>query len=264
MDSDKMVVESDLKKSSFIDHLFNFDDDSKNEILNILQYMVLAFIPVILLNKGVSKIIPPVDENNSSWVLTAEILGQASLIFLGMMLIHRFITYFPTYSKTPYARLHVTNTIIVFLVIAASFQTRIGEKTNILIDRLFDLIEGRTTLGEQHQQQQQQMQQQQMQQIRQPLAQSQPQPQPQHMPSRADVSHSGTTSISQLQVNEAGQGSNMGQGSNTGPDFNSMFTGPTNPMVNAQAPGSSMGMMSQGTFQEPMAANEFGSGLNAY
>ena len=262
MDSDKMVVESDLKKSSFIEHLLNFDDDSKNEMLNILQYMVLAFIPVIILNKGVSKIIPPVDETNSSWVLTAEILGQASLIFLGMLLIHRFVTYFPTYSKIPYARLHVTNTIIVFLVIVASFQTRIGEKTNILIDRLFDLIEGNTSLGDQNKQgatqsmsssqQSHQMPQQSHQMPQQPQQQM-----PQHMPSRVDMSHSGTTSISQLHMNEAGQGSN------SGPDFNSMFTGPTNPMVNAQTPGSSLSM-NQDTFQEPMAANEFGPGLNAY
>jgi hypothetical protein len=252
MDSDTMVVESDLKKSSFIEHLFNFDDDSKNEMLNILQYMVLAFIPVILLNKGVSKIIPPVDEANSSWVLSAEILGQASLIFLGMLLIHRFVTYFPTYSKIPYARLHVTNTIIVFLVIVASFQTRIGEKTNILIDRFFDLIEGRTSLGEQNKQESKQPSSQQQMQQSQQLQQM-----PQHMPSRADMTHSGTTSISQLQINEAGQGSN------SAPDFNSMFSGPTNPMVNAQTPGSSLSM-NQGTFQEPMAANEFGPGLNAY
>ena len=253
MDSDTMVVESDLKKSSFIEHLFNFDDDSKNDMLNILQYMVLAFMPVILLNKGVSKIIPPVDEANSSWVLSAEILGQASLIFLGMLLIHRFVTYFPTYSKIPYARLHVTNTIIVFLVIVASFQTRIGEKTNILIDRLFDLIEGRTSLGEQNKQESKYTSsQQQSQQLQQPQQQM-----PQHIPSRADITHSGTTSISQLQINEAGQGSK------SAPDFNSMFTGATNPMVNAQTPGSSLSM-NKGTFQEPMAANEFGPGLNAY
>ena len=35
---------------SFFKHVFNFDDDSKSEILNIIQYALIALIPVILLN----------------------------------------------------------------------------------------------------------------------------------------------------------------------------------------------------------------------
>jgi hypothetical protein len=37
---------------SFFKHVFNFDDDSKGEILNIIQYALLAIIPIILLNKS--------------------------------------------------------------------------------------------------------------------------------------------------------------------------------------------------------------------
>ena len=37
---------------SFFKHVFNFDDDSKSEILNIIQYALIALIPVILLNKS--------------------------------------------------------------------------------------------------------------------------------------------------------------------------------------------------------------------
>lgn len=253
MDSDKLVVESDLKKSSFIEHLFNFDNDSKSEMMNILQYTVIAIIPVILLNKGVSKIIPSVDSDNTSLVLTAEILGQSFLMFLGMLLIHRLVTYFPTYSKKPYATFHVTNIILVFLIIVASFQTRIGEKTNILIDRLFDLIEGRTTMSNSKTETTHAQSNTQSGQHPQTMPQQRPQTMPQHQPSRADMSHSGTTDISQLHGNEV---------SGQSPDFNSMFSGPNNPMVNAKTPG----MAGQEAFtQEPMAANEFSGGmLNAY
>jgi hypothetical protein len=243
MDSDKLVVESDLKKGSFLEHLFNFDDDSKGEMLNILQYIIIAIIPVILLNKGVAKLIPKVDEDNSSFVIGAEILGQASLIFLGMLLIHRFVTYFPTYSKRGYAPLHVTNVIIVFLVIVASFQTRIGEKTNILIDRIFDLIEGKSSLGDDKSKDTDKNKQKQGGQVTQHTS-------PHHQPSRADVNHAGTTHISQLHNGEAGSG---------GQDFNAMFAGPNNPMVNAQTPG-----MGKEAFTEPMAANAFGGSFNAF
>jgi hypothetical protein len=250
MESEKLIVESDIKKNSFMEHLFNFDDDTKNQLMNIFQYTVLAIIPVILLNKGVAHLIPEVDEDKPSYMLTLELLTQSILMFFGMFLIHRFITYFRTYSGTAYAPFHTTNVIILFLVIVASFQTRIGEKTNILIDRLFDLIEGRSTLSGETKKEE---------------VKGKPQPQqsngghhgqqaqhhiPQHQPSRADVSHAGTTSISQLQANERG------------PDFNSMFSGPNNPLQNAHSPG--MGMMQEG-FGEPVAANELaGSSWNAF
>ena len=246
MESEKLIVESDIKKNSFMEHLFNFDDDTKNQLMNIFQYTVLAIVPVILLNKGVAHLIPEVDEDKPSYMLSLEILTQAILMFFGIFLIHRFITYFRTYSGTAYAPFHTTNIIVLFLVIVASFQTRIGEKTNILIDRLFDLIEGRSTLsGDTKKEEGKGKPQQQTgghQQV--------PPHIPQHQPSRADVGHAGTTNISQLQANERGS------------DFNSMFSGPNNPLQNAQSPG--MGAMQEG-FGEPVAANELGgSSWNAF
>ena len=37
---------------SLIKHVFNFDDDSKNEMMNIVQYSLLAVIPIVFLNKS--------------------------------------------------------------------------------------------------------------------------------------------------------------------------------------------------------------------
>jgi hypothetical protein len=246
MESEKLIVESDIKKNSFMAHLFNFDDDTKNQLMNIFQYTVLAIIPVVMLNKGIAHLIPEVDDEKPSYMLTLELLGQAILIFFGMFLIHRFVTYFRTYSGTAYAPFHTTNVIILFLVIAASFQTRIGEKTNILIDRLFDVIEGRSTLSGETKKDEHKAPA--KNQGGHPHAQQQQHHIPQHQPSRADVSHAGTTNISQLQANERA------------PDFNSMFSGPNNPLQNAQSPG----MMQEG-FSEPVAANEMaGSSWNAF
>ena len=86
MDSDKLVVESDTKKSTFLAHLFNFDNDTKNQALNIIQYTVIAIIPVIILIKGVASLIPELDEEKSSLHLSAELLGQSILMFLGIFL----------------------------------------------------------------------------------------------------------------------------------------------------------------------------------
>ena len=40
-------MDSSDESKSFFKHVFNFDDDSKSEILNILQYSIIAIIPII-------------------------------------------------------------------------------------------------------------------------------------------------------------------------------------------------------------------------
>ena len=39
---------SDDSNKSFFKHVFNFDDDSKSDILNIIQYALIAMIPVVM------------------------------------------------------------------------------------------------------------------------------------------------------------------------------------------------------------------------
>ena len=132
-----------LSKNSFFQHVFKFDDDSKSELLNIGQYSVLSIIPIVFLNKSVQKIFPEVNDEASTLELLAEIIGQILVMFIGIFFIHRLVTFIPTYSKTNYEQFNVTSIVIAFLVIVLSLHTKLGEKSNILIDRLFDMIEGK-------------------------------------------------------------------------------------------------------------------------
>ena len=46
-----------VKKNTFVSHVINFDDDTKNELTNMVQYLVLAIVPVLLLNKIVEALL---------------------------------------------------------------------------------------------------------------------------------------------------------------------------------------------------------------
>lgn len=129
-------------KYGFFKHVFNFDEQSKSDMLNIIQYAVLALIPVVILNKIMQKFVPEADEDKSSLELSAEILLQVVAMFLVILIIHRIITYIPTYSGEKYAEFSVTNIILAMLVIILSLQTKLGEKVSILVDRLMELWEG--------------------------------------------------------------------------------------------------------------------------
>ena len=63
-------------------------------------------------------------------------------MFIGILLIHRIITFIPTYSEVKYETFYVTNIILAFLVIVLSLQTKLGEKVNILTDRLIEVVNG--------------------------------------------------------------------------------------------------------------------------
>lgn len=129
-------------KPSFFKHVFNFNEESKADMMNIVQYSVLALVPLVILNKLMQKYVPEADDAKNHFEILAEIIGQVVALFLGILIIHRIITYIPTYSGENYADFSVTNIILAVLVIILSLQTKLGEKVSILVDRVTELWQG--------------------------------------------------------------------------------------------------------------------------
>ena len=135
-------MDSSDDSKGFLKHVFNFDDDSKYDILNIIQYAIIALIPVIILNKSMSNYVPEADDKKSSVELSAEIIIQIIVMFIGLLLIHRVVTFVPTYSGVKYPDFNIVFIILAVLMITLSLQTKLGEKVSILFDRLMDLWNG--------------------------------------------------------------------------------------------------------------------------
>ena len=91
-------VETTSTKKGFFQHVFSVDTDAKATILNVVQYIIIAIVPIILLNQLGEKIFSSVDENKGNIELLAEALGEIVFIFVGIFFIHRFVTFIPTYS----------------------------------------------------------------------------------------------------------------------------------------------------------------------
>tara|TARA_B100000900_G_scaffold409317_1_gene425041 strand:- start:1436 stop:2131 length:696 start_codon:yes stop_codon:yes gene_type:complete len=130
-------------KGTFFKHLFNGTAEGNAEFLNVIQYSFLGLIPILILNKLVHNYIPEVDEDKSSIELLVEVLLQLIVMFCGIILIHRGITYLPTYSGYLYESMNLTSIVLAFLIIILSLQTKIGLKVNILYDRLLELWNGK-------------------------------------------------------------------------------------------------------------------------
>jgi hypothetical protein len=112
----------DDSKKNFVKHVFNFDDDSKSEILNIIQYSLIALIPVVVLNKTMAKYIPEADENKGTLEVVAEVLIQVISMFMGLLIIHRLVTFVPTYSGTKYPEYNIIFIVLLFKNFLYSFH----------------------------------------------------------------------------------------------------------------------------------------------
>lgn len=211
MESLDELSKSTSGKQGFFKHVFNFDEDSKAEMLNIIQYAVLALIPVVVLNKLMQRFVPEADEDKGSIEITAEVLAQVIVMFLVILIIHRIITFIPTYSGEKYTGFSVTNIILAMLVIILSLQTKLGEKVSILVDRIIELWEGPkdTKKGKKGNVK-----------VSQPISQNQ-------MAMSQSLNSMGSTSISSLPPVQSQQT----------PNYDQMYQQDSTPLVNAATPG---------------------------
>ena len=228
---------SDSSNTGFFKYVFNFDDSTKSELLNIMQFSTLSLIPIVILNKAMQKYVPEADEQKGSLEILAEIIIQTFVLFLGIFFIHRLVTYLPTWSGAKYPDTNIIQIIIVALVILLSLQTKLGEKVSILCDRIAELWDGK-------------------------------------MNNKTNPAKSKSNSNSEKMVQPLSQTQNSQQMAITQslynqpklPDYNSTYVnandasaliGNTSPgmesMSNMQMPQQQQG---GGGFQEPMAANE--------
>jgi len=129
-------------QKTFMTHVFSTTEESNSEILNVVQYALLSVIPIVSLNKLIQRFIPEADSESSSIELLVEIFMQITIMCSGIILIHRMVTYLPTYSGFKYDNLCLTNGILLFLMVLLSIQTKLGIKVNIIYDRVLELWNG--------------------------------------------------------------------------------------------------------------------------
>jgi hypothetical protein len=224
----------------FFKHVFNFDDDSKTEILNIIQYALIAIIPIVILNKSIGKYVPEADDRKGSLEISAEVLIQIIVTFMGLLLIHRIITFIPTYSAGKYPEFHIVYVILAILMITMSLQTKLGEKVGILADRVMELWDGTDNKKKKKGNNNSNVK------VSQPISGQQVSNMVLNQPVYTDG-----TAINSLPTSET-----QYVGENTAPvqqlpNYNAMHRQDTTPLVGAASPGMGEGFM----MNEPMAAN---------
>jgi hypothetical protein len=227
---------SEGSDKNFFKHVFNFDDDSKCEMLNIIQYSLLAIIPIVVLNKIMFNYVPEANDKKGSLEISAEIVIQVMVIFIGFLFIHRIITFVPTYSGLKYPDVSVIFVVLTILMITMSLQTKLGEKVNILVERVVALWEGKTSNKKNTKKS------------------GQPTQNVSQSPNQTAMNqslYSDGTSINSLPTNDMSAPNTNQMMPQQLPDYNNMYRQDNTPLPGAATPG----MNVEGFSTEPMAAN---------
>ena len=231
---------SDDSKKNFFKHVFNFEDDSISDMLNIIQYSLIAIIPVIILNKSMQKYVPEADEHKGNLEILAEVVLQVIVMFIGLLTVHRMITFVPTYSGVDYPEFSIIFIILAVLMITLSLQTKLGEKVSILTERLTELWEGKTDNKKKKGTVK----------VSQPISQN---GQPTNQSAMNQAMYNDGTSINSLPT------SDMSASVQQMPDYNAMNRQDTTPMVGAASPtGQNEG------FNLPVAASDMLGGFGGF
>ena len=246
-------MDSSDDSKNFFKHVFNFDDDSKGEMLNIIQYSTLAIIPVVILNKIMQKYVPEADEQKGSVEILAEILIQILGMFIGLLIIHRMITFVPTYSGAKYPDFSIIYIILGVLMIVLGLQTKLGEKITLIVDRVNELWNGTSTDKNKNKKTNGNVK------VTQPISQ---QNQMQSQIVMNNALYNDGTSINSLPTIDMSSTENSNSIAPMQlPNYNAMHRQDTTPLVNAATPGMGMNDM----ITEPMAANGvLGGGFSSF
>jgi hypothetical protein len=124
-----------LTKESFVSYMFSLSITEKNELINLLQYIALAIVPIVILLKLMKTYMPPENNKKASVEIIIEVVLQFALVFLVFWFVHKLILFIPTYTGSPYPKISIIQMVIPVVFLLISMKTSLSEKLSILLDR---------------------------------------------------------------------------------------------------------------------------------
>ena len=129
---------------SFYKKVTTIDDEQKDGLMNGIQYVALAAIPVALADVFIMRFFEDNDPEKKGTVeLLAEIFAQVVLSIILMFCIHKVIIAIPTYSGKAMNRINYTSLSLGMLFGLFTLKHNIRSKIDVVFTRLIDMWEGK-------------------------------------------------------------------------------------------------------------------------
>ena len=129
----------------FISKVIELDTDTKNGLMNGIQYIICAIIPVAIVDMIIKNMFSLKDPSTRGSVeLLAEVLGEAVITIVLLFGVHKIITAIPTYSGTPMNRINYSTMSLVFLISTFALNHAMKDKITTIFNRLKASWDGKT------------------------------------------------------------------------------------------------------------------------
>ena len=125
-------------KVSFFHHMFHLKKAEKCELYNVVQYSILALLPLIVIIRINQNLWPKADQKKGTIELLAEMIGEIAVTSLAVFVVFRVIEYIPTFSGEPLKCINLL-TIITTLIVGLPWydkDSNIGNKAKELHKRI--------------------------------------------------------------------------------------------------------------------------------
>ena len=133
-------VGGSLMNVGFVEHMTTISSAEKSQMLNLLQYGGLVILPLLVLLKLMKMYVPPEDPSKGSTELVIEVVVQLSVLLIALFMIHKMVTYMPTYSGVGYESVNVLTIVLPLFFIMFALDTNVSLKLNTLFDRLLSIV----------------------------------------------------------------------------------------------------------------------------
>ena len=217
---------SDSKKNTIFNKIFTFNDDLKNELINLTQYIVLAIIPSIVFSNYVNKLLPVADSNKSSLEISFELLIQMLVTYYGFFMIKHVVVNIPTITGKDYPTFTFFTGVIPIIFATTANHTSFSEKVNILTKRFQDLWNGETKTNDKKNSSIK---------VSQPISQNNGSSS--NMILTQNQNNLGNNNKTSLIDDLPSNPQNITQQQQKYPDYNSMFQNNPTPLIDANSPG---------------------------
>ena len=126
-----------IERVNIFKHVFSFDNKTKNSLMNSVQYLILLILPLKIINDILEYLFEnQTYSNRNNFVIIIEIIIEMILIIVMVLLIHRFITYIPTYSGKEMDGIN----LIQIAIMVAFYKIHTNERFRLKIDYIIKKI----------------------------------------------------------------------------------------------------------------------------
>lgn len=133
-------MEGGSTDNSFMGYMFSMNNMEKGELLNLIQYICLAIIPLIIFIKVLHIYTPKYNEYKGSVEILVEVILYIVILSIVFWFINKFILYIPNYSKIKYDNINLFSMILPVVFILFTLEPNLNKKVLLLSNRLMSYL----------------------------------------------------------------------------------------------------------------------------